>query len=432
MSAVGDPELRAELETLLRNLTVGTTAIEKGTDPLSEVLRRPARLAPPLPLAAEEPAGMRIGPYRLLEEIGRGGMGVVYRAEREDDFNKIVALKLVARPGPGWVERLRRERQLLARLEHPHIARLLDGGSTDDGVLYLVMEHVEGEPLSVYARRRRLTVSQRLELFLQICDAVAFAHRNLVIHRDIKPGNILVTKTGEAKLLDFGIAERADVDPAPGDSRTHAMTPSHAAPEQILGAAVGMTSDVYSLGVVLYQLLTDRLPLDIGGLSLAQLVDVVGRRPPEPPSRCVRESDPATRDAVAAARRTTPRRLERRLRGELDAIVLDALQKDPEARCPSVDRLSLDVRRFLADRPVEAFDGGRLYVLSKWVRRHRTAVALAGLAVVLLLTLGANELADFAKQHRNAVAVISYLESSLEVFDPHPDVGDAKPDDARN
>ena len=311
----------------------------------------------------------RIGPYRIEREIGAGGMGTVYLAVRDDgEFHQRVAIK-VARweMGAGWaIQRFRSERQVLAHLAHPNIARLLDGGSTADGVPYLVMEYVEGQPLVTHCSERNLTIAERLVLFLRVCDAVACAHRNLVIHRDIKPANILVTTDGEPKLLDFGISkllDPADTGDAHAACRTlPLMTPEYASPEQVRGEAVTTSTDVYSLGAVLYELLTEQRPYRIENSSPAEVQRAICDTAPPRPS--------------AAGPRV--------LAGDLDNIVLKALHKDTVRRYSSVEQFAEDIRRYLAARPVIAREDTPAYRARKFVARHKTGVAAA---VLLALTL---------------------------------------------
>jgi len=326
----------------------------------------------------------RIGPYRLVRELGRGGMGIVYLAERADgQFWQRVAVKLVQRGlhGPELRGRFEAERQILAALEHPNIARLLDGGITPDGRPYLVMECVDGLPIDEYCRRHDLDLRERLHLFCTAARAVQHAHRYLVVHRDLKPSNILVTGRGQAKLVDFGIAKI--LDPArlrldAPDTRTgmRFLTPEYASPEQVTGRPVTTASDVYALGVVLYELLTDRRPLRLAGLSAAEAERVVLSSDPLPPSAAVRsEGDPD------GSRRARP------LQGDLDRIALMALRKEPERRYASPEALAEDVERYLAGDPVRAARDGRWYRAGKFVRRHRLGVA-ASFAVFLSLTGG--------------------------------------------
>src|SRR5690606_25102516 len=252
--------------------------------------------------------GVRVGAYRIVHEIGRGGMGVVYLAERADEeFEKRVALKVVKRgmDTDEVLRRFRHERQILASLEHPNIARLLDGGATSDGRPYLVMEHVEGEPIDAYCDRRRLGIRERLELFRAVCDAVQHAHQRLVVHRDIKPSNILVTAAGEPKLLDFGIAKLLD-DSSP-DATPHTrtglrlLTPEYASPEQVRGAPVTTASDVYALGIVLYRLLSGRPPYEVHEPSVAEAERALDREPPPPSVAAVRSAENGAGEADARA-----------------------------------------------------------------------------------------------------------------------------------
>jgi serine/threonine protein kinase len=337
-------------------------------------------------------AGERLGPYRVVEEIGRGGMGVVYRAVRDDEhFTKEVAIKLI---DPGMrsdviLRRFRSERQILAMLDHPHIARLIDGGSTPDGSPYLVMEHVSGVPLVKYSDERSLGTDERLRLFLLVCDAVAFAHQKLIVHRDLKSDNILVAADGSPKLLDFGIAkllsEGGGEKPGTVTAPMHRMlTPDYASPEQVRGEPVTVASDVYSLGVVLYELLTGTRPLHFETRTAEEILRVVTEAEPAAPSAVVAR----TRSTEAATRRrTTVTRLRRQLAGDLDYIVLKALEKDPSRRYASVGELARDIRRFLESLPVLARGRTTAYLVSRLVRRHRVAVA-TGAAVFLTLVAG--------------------------------------------
>src|SRR5262245_28667108 len=330
-------------------------------------------------------AGRRIGPYELLEPIGRGGMGSVYLARRADkEFEERVAIKLV-RPGAFSEQALRRfrfERQTLANLSHPGIARLLDGGTTEDGVPYFVMEHVAGLPIDEFCGARDLPLEERLRLFRDVCDAVQHAHRNLVVHRDLKPSNILVTGDGRVKLLDFGIARllpEAGEQP-PGLTRTfeRVMTPEYASPEQIRGEPVTTGSDVYALGVLLYRLLTGEHPYRFESERPSDIERVVCEQEPRRPSTAVGRGTPPAPERGTA-------RLRRRLRGDLDNIALKALQKEPARRYGSADQLSEDVGRYLRGEPVQARRVTLAYRASKFVRRHRVGVAAASLAVVSLL-----------------------------------------------
>ncbi len=298
----------------------------------------------------ERLAGSLIGPYRIVRPLGHGGMGTVFLAIREGgDFTQRVAIKLV-RGGETLVQRFRQERQILAALDHPNIARLVDGGTTADGLPYLVMEYVDGTPIDEFARN--LPVAEKLRLFLQLCDAVQYAHRSLVIHRDIKPGNVLVTADGSPKLLDFGIAKLASPETRPSATPTRLMTPEYASPEQLLGQQVTTATDVYSLGVLLFELLTGAKPF------------VAEKRTP----------------TTEAARASTH---DRALRGDLDTILACAMDVDPQRRYGSVERFADDLRRHLSGHPVLARPATFVYRASKFVRRNKLVVAAAAAVVVV-------------------------------------------------
>ncbi len=291
--------------------------------------------------------GRRVGPYQVIEEIGEGGMGSVYRAMRVDDqYKKQVAIKVV-RSGYDTrfaLSRFKAERQILANLEHPNIARLLEGGNTEDGQPYFVMEYIQGQPLDQYCDAHKLTVTERLQLFRTVCSAVQYAHQNLVIHRDIKPGNILVTAEGVPKLLDFGIAKILTADP--GDSSAmktmtmmKLMTPEYASPEQLLDEPITTASDIYSLGVVLYELLAGQRPFRFATRNPGEIARVVTKTDPRKPSVAavqVEESSDGTAkrtaEEISGTREGSPEKLRRRLSGDIDTIVLMALRKEPLRR----------------------------------------------------------------------------------------------------
>jgi eukaryotic-like serine/threonine-protein kinase len=344
-----------------------------------------------------DPRGERVGAYRIVEQIGRGGWGTVYRAERDDgQFTQHVAIKVLRRglDTDDMLARFRGERQILASLSHPHIARLLDGGATEDGRPYLVMELVEGQPITEYCDSGRLTVEERLKLFLIVARAVQYAHRNLIVHRDIKPSNILVTEDSTVKLLDFGIAkllgESASEESNPR-TRTgyRLMTPDYASPEQVRGEPVTTATDVYQLGVLLYQLLSGRHPYRRSGRTPVAVERAITEEEPLPPSSAIalqvetdRSSVLRTPEEIAGLRRTEPRRLRSRLRGDLDVIVQMALRKEPERRYHSVAALLEDLERHLQGHPVAARSDAWGYRTRKLVRRRPGAVA-AGLLVML-------------------------------------------------
>jgi serine/threonine-protein kinase len=414
-----DAALRSEVESLLA--ADASPALRSGRV-LDEV-------APELAAPAVPREGGRVGAYLLKERIGEGGMGVVFAAERADgQFRQTAAVKLI---GLGFadaasVTRFRTEREILARLEHPHIARLLDGGLTDQGLPYLVMEYVRGEPITAFCDRRRLSVAERLRLFQQICQAVQYAHQNLVVHRDLKPSNILVSERGEVKLLDFGIAkllEPGRASPPLEATRTVArlMTPAFASPEQIRGEPVTTATDVYALGLLLYELLTGRRAQPLGE-------DV----PPAELERRICEAEPDRASAAAlvgedAAARAdgrgglSPQRLGRLLHGDLDTMLAKAMQKEPARRYASSAELGDDVDRHLRGLPVRARPDTVAYRASRFVRRHRFGVAAAGSALVLLIAFAvamAMQAARIAREAEARSRVTQFLTDLFKVSDP--------------
>jgi eukaryotic-like serine/threonine-protein kinase len=379
----GDGELRAELESLL-----GADAQDE--DPLREVVEAAAvevaleREA----AAAGPPTADRVGPYRLIGVLGRGGTSTVHRAVRADDaYSMEVAVKTLHGGvlGPDTRERFRRERQILADLEHPNVARLLDGGTRDDGTPYVVMERVDGLPIDEHARRHRLGLRERIALFRKVCAAVQYAHQRLVVHRDLKPSNILVQADGTPKLLDFGIAKLlADEAQAATVTERRWMTPEYASPEQVRGERVSTASDVYSLGAVLYELLTGRRPYELASRSGGEIERVVSTATPAAPSAAVA----SVRDGAGSEPATTTIR-PRELRGDLDNIVLMALRKEPERRYRSAGELDDDLERFEQGLPVRSRPDTIRYRTRKFVRRHRLGVATAALLLALLSGFGA-------------------------------------------
>lgn len=355
------------------------------------------------------PEGRRIGRYEVTRELGRGGMGSVYLAKRADgQFEQQVALKLLRTDltSQGQMERFLVERQILARLNHPNIARLFDGGVTNEGQPFFVMEHIEGQSLDRYCDGRELSIGDRLALFLTVCDAVQYAHRALVVHRDLKPSNILVTEDGTVKLLDFGIAKLLNPDASglldPESELSHAslhtrtgllpMTPAYASPEQVRGEAITTASDVYQLGIVLYELLTGHRPYRVSGRTPSEVERIICEEEPVRPSTAVTQaptSDGAAEiipEEIGRARQTSLEQLRSRLRGDLDTIVLKALRKEPERRYESAEQLVEDVRRHLEGRPVTVHPDTWRYRAGKFARRHRWGVAVA--AVIALLLIG--------------------------------------------
>jgi serine/threonine-protein kinase len=398
-----DPGLCRELEAFLalegaaRDFMTGP--VERRAPALMGAIGEESRSWDELQLEGE-----KVGPYRLVREIGRGGMGTVFLAERADgQFDQQVALKLV-KLGMGsaeTLERFRSERQILARLQHAHIARLLDGGVSGTGQPYFAMENVEGEPITGYCDRRRLPREDRLRLFLQVCEAVEYAHRSLVVHRDLKPSNVLVTGDGQAKLLDFGIAKVLDDTAGEGSvtrGEVRAMTPRYAAPEQMLGQPVTTATDVYSLGVVLYELLSGRYPYRVAGPAPADVERAVLQAEPEPLFGM----------------------------GDLDNVLRMALRKEPERRYGSVRAFAEDLRRHLEGLPVSARADTLGYRAGKFVRRHRLGVAAAA---VVLVSLAAGVAAtlwqarEALRQARRAEEMTRFTLSLFEVSDPDASKG---------
>jgi len=362
-----DPAVRAEVNSLLQ-----------AAGAVGEFLSTPATLAVE-PQLDDIPPGTRIGAWRITRWIGRGGMGVVYEAERaEGDFQQRVAVKVLRQEAIAELPRFHSERQILARLEHPGVARLYDGGVTSDERPYMVMEFVEGRPITEYCSFTHAPLAERMRLFVQVCEAVAYAHRNLIVHRDLKPANILVTAQGQIKLLDFGIAKLIDVD-RPEMTQTVAapMTPLTAAPEQLLGLPITTATDIYALGLLLFELLTDSQPWLRARGPIAQAVRVIMDEPAPVPSRRAAERSAAP----------IPPRL---LRGDFDAIVAKAVRKEPLHRYATVDALKGDIDHALRGEPVAARAGARLYVFGRTARRYRwLTVAVAAVLVSLAVGLGA-------------------------------------------
>ncbi|MFY2762620.1 protein kinase domain-containing protein [Arenimonas sp. MALMAid1274] len=348
--------------------------------------------------------GERVGDFRIERLIGRGGMGEVYLAHRADaDFEQHVALKLIRPEAVGQLSHFGNERRILAALEHPGIARLVDGGLAPDGRPFMAMEYVDGRDIMAWARERKLDLDARLQLFRQVCSAVDFAHRNLVVHRDLKPANILITDDGHAKLLDFGIARLVAESGTPAQTQV-LLTPDYAAPEQIEGGPITMATDVYALGLLLYELMVGASPWRLQGLPLPATLTRRLEAEPLPPSEAVQPDSP-----VAA----------RRLHGDLDAIVLKAVRREPGARYQSASQLWADIARHLAREPVQARGDARGYRVRRFVSRHRVAVAVAA-AVILPLVFGlvgvawqareaARERDQAMLEARRAEAVKNYL-----------------------
>jgi WD40 repeat protein/tRNA A-37 threonylcarbamoyl transferase component Bud32 len=396
-ACAGDSALRTEVESLLRAHAARAPGF----------LERPPEISSSEALVAEllggAANGAQIGSYRIERKLATGGMGAIYLAERVDDaFHKRVAIKLIHPSlwGSEAVQRFRQERQVLADLEHPGIARLIDGGSTAQELPYLVMEYVDGVAITSDCDERGLGVSDRLTLFLDVCAAVLYAHQNLVIHRDLKPGNILVDRSGRVKLLDFGIAKVLDSagGPARDDLTTTRLpyTPRYASPEQVLGGRITTATDIYALGVVLYELLTGRHPYDLASKSHTEMVRTIATEEPMRPSRRVETS------------------ASRSLDGDIDMIVLKALHKDPTRRYGTVEELAADIRRHLTGLPVLARPDTAGYRISKFVARNKTLVASTGAVVAIIIaalitTLAAYRQATTARHEAEWQAYVASL-----------------------
>jgi serine/threonine protein kinase/tetratricopeptide (TPR) repeat protein len=394
-----DEKLKREIESLLSQM--------EGEDP---VLDFPAasRRAETQPRSAGLPAGTRIGAFRVIKLLGRGGMGEVYRAERADGhFEHQVAIKLMRPEFVDLAQRIHAERQILARLEHPNIAGLHDGGVAEDGRLFMVMDLIEGQPITHWCREHRCSLTQRLQLFLAVCDAVAYAHRKLVVHRDLKPGNVFVTEEGQVKLLDFGVARLLDQTPR-DETRYGAMTPGYAAPEQLTGGQITTATDVYALGILLFELVTGTQPWGGDELPLAALI-----------GRVLDENVPLA--SKVAERRGNVPVPAKFISGDLDAIIAKAMRKEPEGRYETVVQMQADIIRTLRSEPCSAREGARWYVAGRFLKRHRWGVSVT--AVLTLAVLGAAGgiawQGHIAKQEAaRASAVKNFLVQVFRASDP--------------
>jgi len=394
-----DATLRHELQSLLSK--VG------GVDPILDftAASRPAEIQPTV---AGLPAGTRIGPFCVVELLGRGGMGEVYRADRADGhFEQQVAIKLMRAEVVDRTRRFHAERQILARLEHPNIAGLHDGGLAEDGRLFMVMELIEGQSITQWCQAHQCALLGRLQLFLAVCDAVSYAHRKLVVHSDLKPNNVFVTKDGEVKLLDFGVARLLDQTPL-HETRHGALTPGYAAPEQLTGGQITTATDIYALGVLLFELVTGKNPLGSEELPLAALV-----------GRILEDSPPlASKHAMQQSEAPVP---AKSIAGDLDAIIAKAMRKEPEQRYESVAQLKTDILRMLRSEPVFAREGARWYVAGRFLKRHRWSVVAAGVLTLAILGAvgGIGWQGHIAKQEAaRALAVKNFLVNVFRASDP--------------
>lgn len=383
-ACAGDAVLRAEVLSLLEAHDSGGP-VDRAMEGIRSLVY--------IPNDPEDLWGRRIGSYALQNELGRGGMGRVFLARRADgQFDQQVALKLLGTGGPSDAARtrFRAERQILASLNHPNIARLLDGGVSDAGQPYFVMELVQGQPIDAYCQAHRLSLDARIELMVEVCEAVQYAHQKLVVHRDLKPSNILVSEEagsaaepGQVKLLDFGIAKLLDPSLLEGDAPTTRtgllpMTPNYASPEQVRGEPVTAASDVYQLGVVLYEILTGVRPYQVDGHTPSEVERIICEKRPARPSTAVGEADEAPHTGAASTHH------RKALRGDLDAIVMTALRKESERRYDAVEQLAEDLRRTLDGRPVSAHPDSWTYRARKFVERHTWGVGVTALIVLLL------------------------------------------------
>src|SRR5579863_6914595 len=399
-SACGsDQELRREVESLLAHRHKADTFLEDGAmDAAAQVL---AANGEPNPLDSSRWTGRLVGSYRIVAKVASCGMGDVYRATRADGtFDKQVAVKLIqgARSTDYFLSRFQNERQILATLDHPYIARLLDGGSTEEGLPYLVMEYIEGLPIDEFCIQKNLDTRERLQLFRTVCSAVQFAHQNLVVHRDLKPSNILVTSEGAPKLLDFGIAKilnPADRDDSAQQTMTlmRMLTPDFASPEQVRNEPISTASDVYSLGVILYILLTGQSPYRVPTGSHEEMLRAICDVDPEKPStaltRASRPDAAQTVPAPSSLKSSRPekekrRKLQKILEGDLDNIVLKALRKEPPRRYTSIEQFSEDIRRYLAGLPILAHKDTPGYRAHKFIGRHKWGVTAVALLILSL------------------------------------------------
>ena len=448
-----DQELRDELESLL-----------KADQDAEDENYMAAPLAPPSEIdliresTKEADDRLHIGPYTIVRNLGQGGMGDVYLAMQTTPFKRYVALKIIRR-GMDFgavLQRFDMERQILASLNHPNIARLIDGGATADGTPYFAMEYVEGMTITSYCTINACTIDERLNLFLSVCNAVHHAHQNLILHRDLKPSNVLVTQKGEVKLLDFGIAKLLN----PGLSPQMApvtqfdrklMTPDYASPEQVRGISLSTASDVYSLGVILYELLTGHQPYYLKRRTTEELLKIVCEQDPERPSLKIRrttrikrvdqEDTVITPGIVSKSRRVSTEKLQKILRGDLDHIVMKALRKEPGLRYAGPRQLAKDIERYMKGLPIEAQQGNRSYRLKKFVKRYRVETTAVFL-VVLSMAIGmASTLwqANVASRERDAAqealeiaslelrksdSVTSFMLDLFQATDPHESEGD--------
>jgi serine/threonine protein kinase len=433
----GDADLIAEIKELISSAESEENVLDNNS--IGDVLNQ-------IPIEVDLD-GQIIGHYKLIKEIGRGGMGAVFLAERADkEFDQKVALKIVHNQfaNEALIERFRNERQILASLKHPNIAHLIDGGTTENGLPYFVMEYVDGETLIDYCDKNKLTTDERLKLFQKICSAVNHAHKNLIIHRDIKPTNILVTKDGIPKLLDFGIAKPFSINETK-ESVTltqtggRMLTPDYASPEQVSGEMVTTSTDIYSLGVVLYELLTGHRPYQLQTQNPIEAFKVICEQEPIRPSNMVGttgektfdklETKKITPQTVGENRKTQPESLSKQLSGDIDNILLKSLRKEPERRYDSVNEFVEDINRYQNGLPVKATADSKMYRVRKFVKRHTAGTLMAAFVTLLLISATAITSWQYIKAQRSQIKAeqrfndVRQLANSI-VFELHDSIKD--------
>ncbi len=436
-SCSGDPELQQEILSLL-NAYESSEFLE--TSPnilLSRAFSDPSE---------DNKTGTKVGPFKILEILDHGGMGSVYLAERDDgQFKQKVALKLlrIGFTSQNQTRRFLAERQILASLNHENIAQLYDGGITSDGQPWFAMEYVEGKPIDKYCDDHNLTINQRIDLFISVCKAVQNAHRQLIVHRDLKPSNILVTNTGKVKLLDFGIAKILNQDKFSPDNlpltRTGLLplTPAYASPEQVRAESITTASDIYQLGIVLYELLCGCRPYKVTGRTPSEIEHIICEEQPTRPSTAITKLPQSQNEVphkITSSRRTSLEHLRKRLRGDLDTIIMKCLRKEPERRYESVDKLTTDLRYYLNGHPVTAHANSLTYRTSKFIQRHTVGVAATAAIILLLIgyaitiTWHSQRTRSALKQSQQEMAkaeqVTDFLMTLFEANDPEETLGD--------
>ena len=378
-----------------------------------------------------------IGSWRILKEIGRGGMSTVYQAERNDGlFERTVAIKFMHgfMPGSDLSARMQAEQRILARLNHPNIATLVDAGVNESGRPFFILEYIDGKPITQYCDDQNLNIDQRLQLFDQVCKAVQFAHQHLIVHRDLKPSNILVDTNGTVKLLDFGIAKFLDDDQEFDTPKTrtglYLMTPEYASPEQVLGNEITTTSDVYALGMLLCELLTGSLPYTLTDRNPIELGKIISQTKPTKPSTLITQgADLEARKRILQHRRSSHDQLKRRLKGDLDTIVLTALRKEPERRYGSVELLNQDIQRYRNHLPIAARPEQTSYRIGKFIQRHRIGVSIAALFAISLIgtaSIAVWQALQAEDQRTKALMVVDVLEDMLSSPNPFEDGRDVR------